>query len=348
MSPKATDKTYMQRALDLAQLGRGRVSPNPMVGCVIVKDGVIIGEGYHQNYGGPHAEVHAVRSVGDSEKLVGSTVYVTLEPCSHYGKTPPCADLLIEMKVGRVVIGSNDPYEEVNGRGVRKLESAGIEVLQGVMENKCNALNKRFFTFHQKKRPYVILKWAQTADGFLARANFDSKWISNSYSRQLVHKWRAEEDAILVGRNTAFHDNPSLTVRDWHGRQPTRILIDAQNKIDPSFQLFNEQATTIVVNEEKEKQSNNIQWVQFQKGQLSPEVLLDILYQHKIQSVIIEGGANTLSQFIETGKWDEARVFESTSTFGSGISAPNLEEELVDEKDLLGDRLLIYRAPKNN
>jgi diaminohydroxyphosphoribosylaminopyrimidine deaminase / 5-amino-6-(5-phosphoribosylamino)uracil reductase len=240
---------FMQRALDLAALGRGTVSPNPMVGCVIVHQNKIIGEGYHQQYGGAHAEPNAINSVRDKDLLSQSTLYVTLEPCAHWGKTPPCANLLIEMKVRKVVIATKDANPEVGGKGIYLLKEAGIEVITGVLEDQARELNKRFFTSMEKQRPYVILKWAQTRDGFIARENFDSKWISNSYSRQLVHKWRSEEDAIMVGTQTARYDNPMLNVRDWTGRNPLRIVLDRHMSLKSELHLFDGSQPTLRYNQ---------------------------------------------------------------------------------------------------
>ncbi len=232
------DELFMQRAIELAQLGIGAVSPNPRVGCLVVHDNKIIGEGWHQKFGEAHAEVNAINSVKDLSLLKESTIYVNLEPCSHEGKTPPCSDLLIKHQVKKVVIANTDTNPLVAGRGVEKLKKAGIAIMTGVLEKEGRELNRRFFTFMEKKRPYIILKWAQTSDGFIAQKNFESKWITNELSRQLVHRWRSEEDAVLVGTRTASHDNPSLTVRDWSGRNPTRIVIDRFLRLNDKLQLF--------------------------------------------------------------------------------------------------------------
>jgi len=335
------DELYMQRAIELAEMGRGDVSPNPMVGCVIVHENAIIGEGYHQVYGGPHAEPNAIHSVQNHDILSQSTVYVSLEPCAHWGKTPPCANLLVEEKVKKVVIAAVDTNPLVGGKGIQILKDAGIEVVSGILENEVREQNKRFFTFMEKKRPYIILKWAQTKDGFVARENFDSKWISNSYSRQLVHKWRTEEDAILVGTSTAKHDNPRLNVRDWDGRNPIRIVLDRNLTLDPNLNLFDHSQKTICYNQVKSENSENLDLVKLDSGFGLEEVLED-LYQRKIQSLIVEGGAQVLKNFIEKELWDEARVFTSQVHFGSGIVAPLISGKVVSESEIMGDRLVVW------
>lgn len=332
---------FMQRALELARLGIGKVSPNPMVGCVIVHDGKIIGEGYHQKYGKAHAEVNAVNAVINKDLLKESSVYVSLEPCNHFGKTPPCTDLLVERKVKKVIVACSDPFEKVNGKGIEKMKRAGIEVATGMLEKEAVDLNKRFFTFHQKKRPYVILKWAQTEDGYLAGKNGDSRWISNSYSRQLVHKWRTEEDAILVGKNTALNDNPSLTVRDWHGENPVRILLDSNLEIPASYHLFNKDAKTLILNKRRDDNQGSNYWVKI--SSLNARVVLKVLYQHNIQSIIVEGGAQVLNSFIQENCWDEARIFYAKTTFGDGISAPDLTGDMIANKMIQNDQLSIYQ-----
>ncbi|VXD19173.1 Diaminohydroxyphosphoribosylaminopyrimidine deaminase / 5-amino-6-(5-phosphoribosylamino)uracil reductase [Marinoscillum sp. 108] len=331
----------MQRALELARLGLGNVSPNPMVGCVIVKDDKIIGEGYHEQYGGPHAEVNAVQAVKDQSLLAQSTAYVTLEPCSHFGKTPPCADLLVRHQVKRVVICNEDPNPLVAGQGIERLRNAGIEVEIGLLREEGRVLNRRFFTAFEKKRPYVILKWAQTADGFVARENYDSKWISNTYSRQLVHKWRAEEDAILVGTNTARYDNPSLTTRDWKGKNPVRFFIDRTLLLNKGMHLMDGTVPTYCFTEGEGENRQNLTFIQ--QEQIAPEAILASISELKIQSLIMEGGSGLLNSFIERGLWDEARVFIAPHTFGKGIAAPHISGELLSAEDVLGDRLLIYK-----
>lgn len=341
-----TEEFFMQRALELAQLGRGMVSPNPMVGCVIVHEGKIISEGWHQKYGESHAEVNAVNNLHDKSILQKSTVYVNLEPCSHFGKTPPCADMLIREKVKKVVIANLDSNPLVAGEGVKKLRAAGIEVVTGVLQQEGAELNKRFFTFMEKKRPYIILKWAETLDGFIARENFDSKWISNDLSRQLVHKWRAEEDAILVGKGTAQHDNPQLNVRDWTGRNPVRIVVDKSLQLDQSLNLFDGSQPTICYNILKQESQKNISFVRLSEQNFLEE-LISNLHHQKIQSVIIEGGAQTLQSFIDEGLWDEARIFTSNKSFQKGITAPKLQGVLKSQHEIQTDTLRIFYPEKN-
>lgn len=336
-----TDELFMRRALELAAWGVGRVSPNPLVGCVIVHEGRIIGSGYHRQYGGPHAEVNAVAAVREPRLLRKSTVYVTLEPCAHFGKTPPCADLLVKHKVKKVVMCNNDPNPLVAGRGLASLRAAGIEVVTGVLETEGRWLNRRFFTSFEKRRPYVILKWAQTTDGFIARENFDSKWISNAYSRQWVHKWRTEEDAILVGSNTALHDNPSLTARDWHGRNPVRVVLDREAKLSGDLHLLDGAVRTLCLTTQPLASRPNVDYLQPES--FTPAAILEVLHQQKIQSVIVEGGSQVLRSFLESGLWDEARVFIAPLTFGAGIPAPPISAELISERDVMGDRVILYR-----
>lgn len=319
-------ETFMRRALTLASHGKGLVSPNPLVGCVIVHEGKIIGEGWHKHYGGPHAEVNAVANVADKTLLNKSTVFVTLEPCSHFGKTPPCADLLIAEKVQKVVVANLDTNPLVSGEGIRKLRAAGIEVVTGILDKEARELNKRFFTAIERKRPYIILKWAQTSDGFVARENYDSKWISNEYSRQLVHRWRTEEDAVLVGMKTAQHDNPQLNVRDWTGRNPTRIVIDRFLKLSPKLHLFDGKQKTICYNLMLHEEHENNLRIRIPEVNFL-ESLIEDLYKRKIHSVIIEGGAQTLAAFINANLWDEARIFISPQQFGKGIEAPTVKGE---------------------
>jgi diaminohydroxyphosphoribosylaminopyrimidine deaminase/5-amino-6-(5-phosphoribosylamino)uracil reductase len=338
------DDRFMLRALELAQLGKGNVSPNPLVGCVIVYQDKIIGEGWHRKYGEAHAEVNAVNSVTEKSLLKESTVYVTLEPCSHFGKTPPCADMLIREQVKNVVICNGDPNPLVAGKGIKKLREAKINVTENVLETEGRFINRRFFTFIERSRPYIILKWAQTADGFIARENFDSKWISDSYSRELVHKWRTEEDAVFVGSNTALHDNPKLNVRDWTGRNPVRILLDRYLKVPTTFQLFDQSQPTLCYNLQKEETVSNLHYVKLQKDDFIQQVAAD-LFKRKVQSVIIEGGAETLNRFIEANLWDEARIFMSPDTFDKGIPAPSLHTSTFKDEYLKNDVLrTIYNS----
>lgn len=315
----------MGRALELARLGAGYVSPNPMVGCVIVVDNKIIGEGWHHAFGSAHAEVNAIRSVSDQSLLNSATLYVNLEPCNHHGKTPPCTDLLISKKIKRVVIGSTDSNPIVAGQGIKKLREARIDVACGVLEKESRYLNRFFLTFHEKKRPYVILKWAETADGFIAKSNYDSKWISNQYSRQLVHKLRSEVDAIMIGAKTASVDNPSLTTRDWTGRDPKRVVIDPFLKLPETLKIFSDDKITIVLNEIKHFQRGSTFFERI-SSETSSEIL-KILYQKNIMSVLLEGGSQTLSKFIESKSFDEAIIFKSPSVFNSGIESPQVSDK---------------------
>lgn len=337
----------MERALQLAEQGRGRVSPNPMVGCVLVHDHKIIGEGYHQQYGGPHAEVHAINAVQNPDLLAESTCYVSLEPCAHHGKTPPCSDLLVEKGVKRVVIGAMDSNPLVGGKGIERLINAGIEVTTGVLEKEAKDLNVRFFTMIEKQRPYVILKWAQTADGFVARKNFDSKWISSEQSRMMVHQWRAEEDAILVGTNTAQYDNPQLNVRDWAGKSPLRLVIDKTLRLPQTLHLFDRSLPTIVYNTQRNEERENLSFVKLPENQFL-ETLLSDLHQRKIQSLFVEGGCQLLNSFLELGLWDEARVFESEATFEEGIAAPKIKMPQFNQIQLKEDVLRIYSNQGTN
>lgn len=331
---------FMRRALELAEWGRGYVSPNPLVGCVIVHEDRIIGEGWHREYGGPHAEVNAVNSVENQALLSESTVYVTLEPCAHWGKTPPCANLLVEKKVKKVVIAATDSNPLVGGRGIEILKNAGIEVETGILEKDARWQNRRFFTQIEKQRPYVILKWAQTQDGFVAKENFDSKWISNSHSRQLVHKWRAEEDAILVGKNTAAYDNPRLDVRDWVGKNPIRVVLDSKLELSSELNLFDQSIPTLVFNALKSDNKDNLAWIKL--PEITPETVLKELHSRKIQSLIVEGGTQVIHQFIQSGLWDEARIFTAPTQFRRGISAPRLNQNPSETLSIDTDRLDIY------
>ncbi|WP_316835551.1 bifunctional diaminohydroxyphosphoribosylaminopyrimidine deaminase/5-amino-6-(5-phosphoribosylamino)uracil reductase RibD [Pedobacter nutrimenti] len=344
------DELYMQRCLELAELGMASVSPNPMVGCVIVNNHKIIGEGYHQKIGQAHAEVNAIRSVlekyGEQAEslLKEATVYVSLEPCAHFGKTPPCADLLIKHQVKKVVIGNRDPFPDVNGKGISKLENAGIEVIHGVLEEQCRQLNRRFFTRIEKQRPYIILKWAQTANGFFAPLKPSMQWITGALSKKLVHKWRGEEDAILVGKKTVLTDNPELTTRAWHGKNPIRIVIDKNLEIPSDKNIYNDAVKTIIFNELKTDVMNNLHYVQMEDMQYYlPQKIAFQLYLMDVQSVMIEGGANILNQFLSANLWDEARVLTSPVSWESGISAPRINGNLVSVSPINEDQLILYK-----
>jgi diaminohydroxyphosphoribosylaminopyrimidine deaminase/5-amino-6-(5-phosphoribosylamino)uracil reductase len=315
---------YMQRCLELAQLGAGLTAPNPMVGCVIVANNLIIGEGYHKSFGEAHAEVVAIQSVKDKSELIGATVYVSLEPCSHFGKTPPCADLLVQSNVKTVVIACRDTNPTVAGKGIERLKKAEIEVIEGVLEKESRELNKRFFTFHEKQRPYVILKWTQTLDGYLDKIRKDDEkgvnWISQPETKVLVHKWRGEEQSILVGRNTIINDNPSLTVREYKGKNPVRIVIDSQLQISGDVNIYSPEAPTIVFNRIRNEKKENVEWVKIKET--STKNILDELYKRDIISVFVEGGSRTLQYFIIDNVWDEAHVIVGNKRFEEGMKAP--------------------------
>lgn len=328
------DERYIERCLQIGKNGLGTARPNPMVGAVIVYENKIIGEGFTSAYGGPHAEVNAINSVNNSSILQESTLYVTLEPCSHFGKTPPCSDLIIKHKIPKVVIGCIDDNPEVAGKGVARLKASGCEVTVGVLEKECKAHHKRFFTLHNKKRPYIILKWAETQDGFIAPKTKDELkpvWITNAYCRQLVHKWRAEEQSILVGANTVLEDNPTLTVRDWTGQNPVRVVLDKNLKLNKTFSVFNDEAKTITISKENMDFENRI-----------AQQTCNILFRENINSVIIEGGTKTLETFINEGLWDEARVFVGQKEFKEGVKAPQLKGKLISQQKILEDALRIY------
>ena len=328
---------YMQRCLDLAALGLGNVSPNPMVGAVIVHNGKIIGEGYHRLYGEAHAEVNAVNQVllrfdNAADLLKQATIYVSLEPCAHYGKTPPCADLIIKHRIPKAVIGCRDPFEQVDGKGIEKLKDAGIEVMVGVLEEECKWLNRRFFTRVQKHRPYIILKWAQTADAFFAPDNNRQLWITGPESRKLVHQWRGEEDAVLVGKNTVAIDNPRLNVRYDTGRSPKRVVIDRRLELDSGLNVFDQSVETLIFNSIKTTIEGKNKYIALEDfDRFVPQYILYQLYLQDIQSVIIEGGAYTLNTFIEVGLWDEARIFTGSISLTSGIKAPEIKGIIADK-----------------
>ncbi len=340
-------ETYMHRCLQLAQQGAGNVAPNPMVGAVLVCEGRIIGEGCHQQYGGPHAEVNCIKSVvrSDTHLIVASTIYVSLEPCAHFGKTPPCADLIIGHKIPKAVIGCRDPFEAVNGKGIEKLQKAGVEVSTGILENECKELNKRFFTFHNKQRPYIILKWAQSSNGKMASDSNERILISNDYSNRLVHKWRAEEVAIMVGPNTAQKDNPSLTTRLWKGSNPVRILLDMHLRLPASLLLLDGSVKTIVCNGIKEEELYpNLIYVKLEKNGSILEQVCKILYQKNIQSVLVEGGAKLLQSFIDQNLFDEIRVIENTGLIiEDGLAAPQFfNMALKAQWKLMEDEIKIF------
>lgn len=342
----STPSIFMQRCLDLALLGIGEVAPNPMVGCVVVREGKIIGEGYHRKYGGPHAEVNAIRSVENPDLLKESTLYVSLEPCAHFGKTPPCSDLIIESRIPHVVIGTVDPFAKVAGKGIEKMRAAGIEVEIGVLEKECRELNRRFFTFHEKKRPYVLLKWAQTLDGFIDTDRTETQhpsWITNALSKRLVHKQRSEESGILIGTNTAEYDNPALTVREWTGNQPIRMVIDRMQRLNLNLTIFDQKALTWVFTGAECKDTENIKYIALNFDQdILPQIITE-LYNRNILSVIIEGGSILLDGFLSHGLWDEAYVYTGNQFFGKGVPAPNISGEVVAFEQLDECKLHVFR-----
>ena len=337
----------MQRCLDLALLGAGNVAPNPMVGAVLVHDGKIIGEGYHQQYGHPHAEVNCLNSVlPEQEALISkSTLYVSLEPCVHFGITPPCSDLIIKKNIPELVIGCRDSYDEVNGKGIEKLRAAGIKVTTNVMEKESLDINRRFFTFHQYQRPYVILKWAETRDGKISSGGKERIFISNEYSNRLVHKWRTEEAAIMVGTNTALLDDPALTARLWPGKDPVRIVIDLQLKLPASLKLFDGTVITIVFNQIKQEEGGMLSYHKVEAALPLVPQIVKILHQLRIQSVLVEGGAKLLQSFIDAGLWDEARVIGNRQlAIGNGVDAPTLKDShLIQTQEIETDIINIYQ-----
>jgi diaminohydroxyphosphoribosylaminopyrimidine deaminase / 5-amino-6-(5-phosphoribosylamino)uracil reductase len=339
-------EVYIQRCLEIASKGLGNTAPNPMVGCVIVHNELVIGEGYHQRWGEAHAETNAINSVRQQELLKESVMYVNLEPCSHFGKTPPCTDLIISKGIPHVVIGAVDSNVEVAGKGIAKLRKSGCLVEVGILEEECRFLNRRFFTFHEKKRPYIILKWAQTLDGFIDNdrdgVDCPAPWITNDLARSLVHKWRAEEQSIIVGTNTALKDNPQLNVRDWTGKDPLRIVLDRTLRLPENLNLFDGSVATIVFTEKPDKSRQNIDYIPIDFSKDVPAQVLEELYGRNIQTLIVEGGAVLLNSFISAGLWDEARVFIGEKVFGKGIKAPVITEKVAGSEDIEESKLLLY------
>lgn len=341
----------MKRCLQLAKHGAGEVAPNPMVGAVLVYENRVIGEGYHQQYGGPHAEVNCFNSVLPSEKdlISKATMYVSLEPCAHFGKTPPCADLIIKHQVKMVIIGSKDPFQLVAGKGIQKLTDAGVEVTTGILNHDCLQLNRRFFTFHQKQRPYIILKWAQSNDKKISASTKERTIISNEFSNRLQHKWRSREAAIMVGTNTALLDNPMLSTRLWPGKNPLRIVIDMDLKLPVSLHLFDGSTKTIVFNRLKHSQANNLLYYKIDSTKNIVSQIMNALYSLQVLSLIVEGGQALLQSFIEEDLWDEARVITNTTlNIGQGLSSPILlNSTLFYETQLANDRISFYKNNAN-
>lgn len=338
---------YMFRCIELAKLGAGYVAPNPMVGAVLVHDGRIIGEGYHEVYGQPHAEVNCIASVKEEDEALieQSTLYVSLEPCSHFGKTPPCSDLIIKNKIPKVVVGITDPFPQVSGKGIATLRAAGVSVVTDVLKDECMQLNKRFITFQTKHRPYIVLKWAQSANGHMAKADKTRFAISNEHSRRLVHKWRSEEAAILVGTNTAFFDDPELTTRFWHGENPVRLVVDTQLRLPSSLKLFNKEVRTIVFNYLKHEEHEKLSYYQITNDVSIVHQIVHALYQMKIQSVLVEGGARLLQSFIDENMWDEARIITNeTLAMPGGIPSPDIgNATMISSEKLFTDSIDIYK-----
>ncbi|GGD37169.1 bifunctional diaminohydroxyphosphoribosylaminopyrimidine deaminase/5-amino-6-(5-phosphoribosylamino)uracil reductase RibD [Muriicola marianensis] len=342
---------YILRCIELAKNGLGTAAPNPMVGCVITVDDQIIGEGFTSPYGGPHAEVNAIHAVSDKKQLKKATLYVSLEPCSHYGKTPPCADLIISHGIPRVVIGLRDPHDKVDGKGIEKLLAAGVEVTCPVLEMECREDHRRFLTFQEKGRPYVLLKWAESADGYIApKSDIREKepkpyWITNRYSRQMVHQWRTEEQAILVGTTTAMMDNPELTPRTWVGKAPLRVVIDRKLKIPGNYHIYDNKAKTLILTEEGPgpETTPGVEYSTLDFSENLPKQICNRLYDRQVQSVIVEGGAKTLKSFIEAGLWDEARIFKGPGSLGSGLKAPAIKGKELSREQIGNDLLRILR-----
>ncbi|SMP23218.1 diaminohydroxyphosphoribosylaminopyrimidine deaminase [Muriicola jejuensis] len=340
---------YILRCIELGKNGLGTTAPNPMVGCVITAGERIIGEGFTSPYGGPHAEVNAIHSVSHPELLKEATLYVSLEPCAHHGKTPPCTDLIIGSGIPRVVIGIKDPHSKVAGKGIAKLKAAGVEVVCPVLERECREHHKRFLTFMEKKRPYVILKWAESADGFIApekelrEGEPEPFWISDRYSRQLVHQWRTEEQAILVGTTTAVEDNPRLTPRHWAGKAPLRVVVDRQLKIPQEYHLYDGTAPTVFLTETNQLPEPR-EGIHYEKIDFSGNLALQVcerLHELEVQSVIVEGGRKTLCSFIKAGFWDEARIFTGRFPLKNGLKSPEIEGKEVSRTKIGGDLLRI-------
>lgn len=344
MTQISSHETFISRCIELAKRGTGNVAPNPKVGAVVVHEGKIIGEGYHAEYGGPHAEVHAINSVQDKSLLKEATIYVSLEPCSHHGKTPPCSDLIIASGIPRVVIGMQDPFAKVNGEGINRLRKAGCEVLVGIMEKDCWNLNKEFITYHTQQRPYIVLKWAQTLDGLIDKkrepgAIQEPNWITNEVCRSLVHKWRSEIQGIMVGTQTALIDNPQLNIRSWAGKAPIRMVVDRNLTLPQKLYLFDDKQTTWIFNQKIQKTEGNRVYHKVEFGEPFLRNVMQVLHQNGVNSLLVEGGQELLSSFIKQNFWDEARIFTGNKNFISGVAAPHIEGEIIHE-EILRDNLL--------
>jgi diaminohydroxyphosphoribosylaminopyrimidine deaminase / 5-amino-6-(5-phosphoribosylamino)uracil reductase len=337
----------MYRCITLAKLGSGNVAPNPMVGAVLVYNDNIIGEGYHAIYGQAHAEVNCINSVAEADKhlIKKSILYVSLEPCVHFGKTPPCVDLILQHKITQVVIGCTDTFDEVNGKGIEKLQKHGVDVTVGILEKECRELNKRFFTFHQQQRPYVILKWAQTANGIMGSTTNERLLISSDLTNKLVHKWRSQEASILIGTTTAAKDNPSLAVRNWQGKNPVRIVVDKNLTLNKSLQLFDNSTKTVILNTIKNAEEQNIIYYKMDSDTFAPANFLIALHHLNFTSVLVEGGAKILQAFIDADLWEEARIIVNEKLqLNEGVAAPIITNKiLIDEQQLNTDKIYYYK-----
>ncbi len=340
------DLQYMHRCIQLAKSGAGYVAPNPMVGAVLVHEERIIGEGYHQEYGQAHAEVNCVNSVSEEDKhlISSSTLYVSLEPCSHYGKTPPCSTRIIHERISKVIIGCRDPFKEVAGKGIEQLQNAGVDVAIGVLENDCKELNKRFLTFHIQHRPYIILKWAQTANGKIATLSNERLFITNEFTNRAVHKWRSEEMGILIGTNTALKDNPELTNRLWSGKNPVRLIVDMHLRLPSSSKIFDQQQPTIIFNALRHEENGNVRYYQVTEDVSIVHQILNACYQNNIQSIIVEGGAKLLQSFIDEDLWDEARIITNEILhIENGLPSPELSNyKFSHSENIFTDRISYY------
>jgi diaminohydroxyphosphoribosylaminopyrimidine deaminase/5-amino-6-(5-phosphoribosylamino)uracil reductase len=345
-----TPELFMLRCLELAKLGTGYVAPNPVVGAILVHNEKIIGEGYHKKLGEAHAEVNCISSVNANKKnfISESVMYVSLEPCAHFGKTPPCTDLIIKSKILKVVIGCRDPFTKVDGKGIEKLLKAGVEIKLGVLEKECKEINKRFLTFHTKHRPYIILKWAQTANGKISGDNTDRLHITNEFTNRLVHKWRSEESSILIGTNTALKDDPSLTTRFWQGNSPTRLVIDMDLRLPQALKIFDQKARTIIFNKLKHEEGQNFFYYRISEDADTVHQIINALYQTGIQSVLVEGGAKLLQSFIDDELWDEARIIKNENLIiDKGLAAPELNKAIkINEQKIFSDRIETFLAVK--
>ncbi len=342
---EASHEIFMQRCLQLAGLGAGYTAPNPMVGAVLVHEGRIIGEGYHQQYGEAHAEVNCLKSVPPDDRALipASTLFVSLEPCSHFGKTPPCADLILRERIPRVVVGCRDPFPMVAGKGIEKLLAGGVQVTYPFLENQALQKNRRFITFHQQKRPYIILKWAESANHKIAHDGVGHFRISNEWSNRLVHKWRAEEAGILVGTNTALLDNPQLSARLWPGKNPVRIVLDQNLRLPQNLKLFDGSVNTVILNGQKDLQKTNLVFKKMPEGKHVPESILASLYEFNILSVLVEGGRALLQSFISAGTWDEMRIITNEEMIiPAGLSSPEIKDAKFIRSESFGSDTIRY------